>query len=69
MTSWDEGEKLQDNYGILVSDAVPTGRYSLIMGIYSASTGDRLMVSKYEDETTLGDTISLTSITVINEQL
>ena len=69
MTSWDEGEKLQDNCGILVSDAIPTGRYSLIMGIYSASNGDRLMVSKYKDGTVLGDAISLTSITVINEQL
>lgn len=68
MTSWVEGEESQDKYGILASDAVPAGHYSLIMGIYSASTGDRLMLSKYEDGAVLGDAISLTSVTVINEQ-
>ncbi len=34
-TSWTAGERIEDNYGILVPDALPAGSYTLEIGMYN----------------------------------
>lgn len=66
MSSWDEGEAIEDNYGLLVPATVAPGDYSLFVGIYSPLTGERLLVGNKEG-TVLGDAIWLTDISVVAE--
>jgi 4-amino-4-deoxy-L-arabinose transferase-like glycosyltransferase len=41
-TLWPVGETIADNYGILIRPGTPPGRYRLISGLYSLTTGERL---------------------------
>ncbi len=66
MRSWDEGEAIEDNYGLLVPATVVPGHYTLLMGMYSPLTGDRLMIRNNEG-TLLGDSLLLNSIAVVGE--
>jgi hypothetical protein len=43
-TSWVEGEIIIDPYEILVSSDVPRGTYTVVVGMYDASTAERLPV-------------------------
>jgi hypothetical protein len=43
-TSWADGEIIADGYEIEVAIHAPLGRYSVALGMYDASTGDRLPV-------------------------
>lgn len=41
-TTWQEGELIADNHGILVLPGTPPGEYRVEMGIYSLRSGERL---------------------------
>lgn len=43
-TTWAQGEKIIDNYGILVPESAMEGEYRLLMGIYLPTTGERMAV-------------------------
>lgn len=44
-TLWPLGETIADNYGVLIRPGTPPGRYRLIAGLYSLTTGERLPVN------------------------
>lgn len=48
-TSWQPGERIEDNYGILVPLATPPGAYRLIAAVYDPDTGQRLPVQQDGD--------------------
>ncbi len=62
-TTWEEGEQMTDNYGVLVLPGTPPGEYQLEIGMYSLETGERLTVS--EDGQPLGDCVLLEPIQVL----
>ncbi len=41
-TSWAGGEQVQDNYGIVVPDDLPSGAYTLEVGMYQGDHRARL---------------------------
>jgi 4-amino-4-deoxy-L-arabinose transferase-like glycosyltransferase len=43
-TSWHPGEVMPDRYGIHLPRQLPPGRYTLIVAVYHAATGERLPV-------------------------
>ena len=43
-TSWMEGEILTDEYEIVVNPEAPPGEYVIEIGMYDASTGERLPI-------------------------
>lgn len=43
-TTWVQGERITDNYGILVPDSAVEGEYRLLIGIYLPTTGERMLV-------------------------
>jgi mannosyltransferase len=44
-TSWQPGEVIEDNYGILIPPGTPPGSYRLLAGMYDPADGARLPVS------------------------
>lgn len=52
-TLWSVGETIADNYGVLIRPGTPPGRYRLITGLYSLTTGERLPVDG-DDKVLLG---------------
>jgi hypothetical protein len=62
-TSWVEGEIIADGYEIDVDTRAPLGRYSLALGMYDASTGDRLPAIDAEGQT-VGDHLVISGIEV-----
>jgi mannosyltransferase len=60
--NWKPGEQITDNYGVLVREDTPPGRYRLVVGMYDLFTGDRLPV--FEDGESRGDAVLLASIEV-----
>jgi len=52
-TLWPVGEAIADNYGVLVHPGTPPGRYRLIAGLYSLTTGERLPTNG-DDKVLLG---------------
>ncbi len=51
-TSWTRGEQVQDNYGIVVPSGLPSGEYTLEIGMYD---GDRRsQIAGYGDHLNLG---------------
>ncbi len=44
-STWLLEEEIVDHYGMLLPDTFPTGRYSVLVGMYDAVTGQRLPVS------------------------
>jgi 4-amino-4-deoxy-L-arabinose transferase-like glycosyltransferase len=43
-TTWEEGESVEDNYGVLVEPGTPPGRAEIEVGMYDLETGERLPV-------------------------
>ncbi|MFQ5886394.1 MAG: hypothetical protein ACE5II_04070, partial [Anaerolineae bacterium] len=41
-TTWQEGEMIADNHGVLILPGTPPGEYRVEMGMYSLRTGERL---------------------------
>ena len=44
-STWTPGEVIADRYGLLLPDTFPTGRYTILVGLYDPVTGQRLPVS------------------------
>jgi mannosyltransferase len=65
-TTWQEGEIIADNYGVLVLPATPPGEHQLEIGMYNLETGVRLPV--LEEEEVLGDHILLEPIQVLKAE-
>ncbi len=57
-TLWPVGEIIADNYGVLIGPGTPPGRYRLITGLYSLTTGARLPADG--DDKVLLDEVSVT---------
>lgn len=53
-TLWPVGEIIADNYGVLIGPGTPPGRYRLITGLYSLTTGARLSANG-DDRVLLGE--------------
>jgi hypothetical protein len=62
-SSWPLGEKVRDNYGLVIPPEMSPGRYRLIAGMYWLETLERLPVTSYE-AAHLGDYVLLGEITV-----
>jgi hypothetical protein len=61
-TSWQQGEELVDRHGILLPTDLPPGRYTLIVAVYHARTGERLAV--VADDQHVGDHLLLGGVIV-----
>ncbi len=62
-TSWQPGETVADNYGILIRPGTPPGQHRIEVGMYSPASGQRLAVS--EGGQARGDHLVLDSIEVL----
>ena len=62
-TTWEEGETIVDNHGVLVMPGTPPGEHGLEIGLYSLETGARLTASRNGDE--IGDHLLLEPIQVL----
>lgn len=65
-TTWETGEVVADNYGVLIQPATPPGEHQLEIGLYDAQTGERLPV--LEEGQVLGDRILLEPVQVLKAQ-
>jgi mannosyltransferase len=65
-TTWQVGEVIADNYGVLVLPGTPPGEHQLEIGMYSLETGERLPVSR--DGEPLGDRILLEPIEILQPE-
>ncbi len=64
--TWEEGEIIADNYGVLVMPGTPPGEHQLETGMYGLETGQRLAV--YKNEELVGDRILLQPIRVVKAE-
>ena len=62
-TGWAPGEVITDSYAILLSDAVPPGKYPIEIGLYDAASGARLPTFDANGNS-LGDRILLPPVEV-----
>jgi hypothetical protein len=53
-STWRPGQEITDHYGLLLPDALPSGVYQLIVGMYDGETGQRLQVSGEDTQTGAG---------------
>ncbi|RIK39012.1 MAG: hypothetical protein DCC55_19340 [Chloroflexi bacterium] len=44
-SSWQPGEEIIDHYGLLLPNDIPTGEYTIAVGLYNPVTGQRLPIS------------------------
>ena len=44
-TTWRAGDTIADNYGLLVLPGTPPGQYAIELGMYGASSGQRLSIT------------------------
>jgi hypothetical protein len=44
-SSWQPGEEISDNHGLALPGDIPPGEYRVAVGLYDASTGERLLVT------------------------
>lgn len=61
--TWQPGETIQDNYGLPILAGTPPGEYQIEIGLYDASTGQRLPLTGAGGEA-LGDRVLLGSLVV-----
>ncbi len=66
-TTWEDGEVIADNYGVLVLPGTPPGEHQLEIGMYSLETGERLPVSQNGEP--LGDRVLLEPIQVLQPEI
>ena len=62
-TTWEAGEILADNYGVLIPPDTPPGDYRIEVGMYNLTTGARLPVSVEGQPS--GDRVLLGSVRVV----
>jgi mannosyltransferase len=60
--NWKPGERITDNYGVLIRADTPPGRYRLMVGMYDLFTSDRL--TAFDHGEPHGDAVLLISIEV-----
>jgi len=63
MTEWQPGEVVPDRIKIEIGTDVPPGTYHVFVGMYDASTGERLPLL-LDGQRLRGDTLGLTDITI-----
>lgn len=61
---WTAGEFVRDQVGLTISEGAPAGEYTLIVGMYRASSGERLSVLDEEGEVS-GDHVRLDAVRVL----
>lgn len=44
-STWQQGEKIEDHYGLLLPPELPVGVYRVAVGLYDAASGQRLPIS------------------------
>ncbi len=64
-TTWEPGHGLADRYGVSLPLDLPPGRYTLIVGLYHITTGERLPVTRGDEP--LGDHLDLDTIQVVHD--
>ena len=62
-TTWEPGEVITDNYGLLVPPGTPPGTYPLEIGMYSLESGQRLSITREKEM--VGDRLLLPPVTVL----
>jgi mannosyltransferase len=62
-SSWLAGDVIVDRYTVTVDPQAPAGRYALEVGLYTASTGERLPIADGNGRA-LGDHIILAQVTI-----
>jgi hypothetical protein len=50
-SSWDVGEEITDQHGIALPADIPPGEYKLVLGLYDATTGERLPLTTSAQDT------------------
>jgi hypothetical protein len=45
ISTWQPGEEIVDHYGLLLADDIPTGEYTIAVGLYDPVSGQRLPIS------------------------
>jgi hypothetical protein len=45
ISTWRPGEEIVDHYGLLLADDMPTGEYTIAVGLYDPVSGQRLPIS------------------------
>ena len=61
-TTWQPGERVADNYGLLIQPGTPPGEHTLQVGLYGLDDGQRLPVT--HDGQALGDRVVLTTLSI-----
>ena len=54
-TTWGEGAVIQDNRAVWIHPGTPPGHYAIYVGLYDASTGERLKLQDGSDRLKIGD--------------
>jgi hypothetical protein len=62
-TTWQPGQTIADNYGVLISPGTPPGEYQVRVGMYALDSGVRLPVS--QDGQSPSDSLVLEPIRVL----
>ena len=66
-TSWQVGETIADNHGLLIPRGTPPGEYQLLAGMYFPATGDRLPVLGQGSDSEQ-DSVFLAMIRIVAEE-
>ncbi len=66
-TVWERGERILDNYGLPILPATPPGEYTIKIGMYRLTDGQRLQV--VENGQVLGDHIVLQPVRVLSPKV
>jgi hypothetical protein len=64
-SSWQPGEEITDHHGLALPVDIPPGEYRLVVGLYDATTGERLLV--YTGEGTVPSERVLVGPVLINQ--
>ncbi|MCB0196406.1 MAG: hypothetical protein KDJ65_30920, partial [Anaerolineae bacterium] len=56
---WDPGEIIADELSLPIPDTLPSGSYTLVIGLYELSSGQRLAIPDHPD-----NSITLTELKV-----
>ncbi|MFB0537616.1 MAG: hypothetical protein ACETWR_21835, partial [Anaerolineae bacterium] len=62
-TTWQPGQTITDNYGVLISHGTPPGEYRVQVGMYALDSGTRLLVSQAGQPP--GDSLTLDPIHIL----
>ncbi len=64
-TCWLDGEVVADSYELLIDPETAVGEYTLLVGVYSLDSGERLPIISQDEF--VGDALTLTTIFVIEQ--